>query len=130
MQGERRLVELAGKAAIEFRVLLGRHIGLGLGPDRRAVGDAALLGAEFLDEIDWHRDRAGMVADDALERARLEEFLRGVIQMKGDGRPALRRVFEGERRDGERAFAVGRPAPGLAASGAMGVDGDVVRHHE
>ncbi len=84
MQGQRRLVELAGKAAIEFGVLLLRHLGFGLGPDRRAVGDAALLGAELLDEVDRHRDRAGMVADDALERPRLEEFLRGVVEMKGD----------------------------------------------
>ncbi len=75
MQGERRLVELAGKAAIEFRVLLRRHLAFGLGPNGRAVGDAALLGAELLDEVDRHGDRAGMVAHDALERPRLEEFL-------------------------------------------------------
>ena len=130
MQGQRRLVELAGKAAIEFRVFLGGHLGLGLRPDRRAVGDAALLGAEFLDEIDRHRDRAGMVADDALERARLEEFLRGVVQVEGDARAALRRVFKWERRDGEGALAVRRPAPGLVGSSAAGVDDDLVRHHE
>ena len=106
MQGQRRLVELAGKPAIEFGVLLLRHLGLGLGPDRRAVGDAALLGAEFLDEIDRHGDRAGMVAHDALERARLEEFLRGIVQMQGDAGSALRRVFERQRRDGEGALAV------------------------
>ena len=106
MQGERRLVELAGKAAVEFGILLLRHLGFGLGPDRRAVGDAALLGAELLNKVDWNRDRAGMVADDALERARLEEFLRSVIKMKGDAGSALRRVFERERRNGEGAFAV------------------------
>ena len=84
MQGQRRLVELAGKAAIKFRVFFRRHLGLGLGPDRRAVGNAALLGPELLDEIDRDRDRAGMVAHDALERAGLEEFLRGIVQMQGD----------------------------------------------
>ena len=106
MQGQRRLVELAGKAAIEFRVFLRRHLGFGLRPDRRAVGDAALLGAELLDEVDRNRDRAGMVADDALEGAGLEEFLRGVVQVEGDAGSALRRVFERERRNGEGALAV------------------------
>ena len=101
MQGQRRLVELAGKAAIELRIFLRRHVGLGLRPDRRAVADAALLGAEFLDEVDRHGDRAGMVAHDALERPRLEKFLRGVVEVQGDARAALRRVFEGKRGDRE-----------------------------
>ncbi len=101
MQGERRLVELAGKSAIEFGVFFRRHLGFGLGPDRGAVGDAALFGAELLDEVDRHRDRAGMVAHDTLERAGLEEFLRGVVQMQGDACAAFRRVFEWQRRDGE-----------------------------
>ena len=130
MQGQRGLVELAGQAAIEFRVFFGRHLGLGLRPDRRAVGDAALLGAEFLDEVDRHRDRAGMIAHDALERPRLEEFLRGVVEVQGDAGAALRRVFEGERRNGEGALAVRGPAPGLVRPGAVGVDRDFVRHHE
>ncbi len=110
--------------------MLFRHIGLGLRPDRRAVRDAALLGAEFLDEVDRNRDRAGMVAHDTLEGAGLQEFLRGVVQMKGDAGSALRRVFEGQGRDGERALAVRRPAPGFVRSGAAGVDGDFVGHHE
>ena len=84
----------------------------------------------FSIEIDRHRDRAGMVADDALEGAGLEEFLRGVVQMKGDAGAALRRVFKRERRDGEGALAVRRPAPGLVGSGAAGVDDDLVRDHE
>ena len=130
MQSERRLVELAGKRAVEFGVLLLRHLGLGLGPDRRAVRDAALLGAELLDEVDRHRDRAGMVADDALERPRLEEFLRGVVQVKGDAGPSLRRVFKRQRGDGERALAIRGPAPGFVRSGPVGIDGDFVRHHE
>ena len=130
MQGQRRLVELAGKAAIEFRVFFRRHLGFGLGPDRRAVGDPALLRAEFLDQVDRHRDRAGMVADDTLEGAGLEEFLRGVVQVEGDAGSALRRVFERERRDGEGALAVGRPAPGFVGSSPAGVDDDLVRDHE
>ena len=106
MQGERGLVELAGKAAVEFGILLFRHLGFGLRPDRRAVGDAPVFGAELLDEIDRHRDRARMVAHDALERARLEEFLRSVIEMKRDAGSALRRVFERERRNAEGALAI------------------------
>ena len=50
--------------------------------------------------------------------------------MKGDARAALRRGFERERRDGERALAVRRPAPGLVGPGAAGVDHDFVRDHE
>ena len=50
MDGQRRLVELAGEAAVEIGVVLGRDLGLGLGPERRAVGDAARLGAGLLDE--------------------------------------------------------------------------------
>ena len=50
--------------------------------------------------------------------------------MKGDARPALRRVFERQRRDGEGALAVRRPAPGLVRPGAARVDGDFVRDHE
>ncbi len=75
MQGERGLVELAGKAAIEFGVFLRRHFRLGLHPDRRAVADAALLGSELLDQIDRHGDRARMIAHDPLKRPRLKEFL-------------------------------------------------------
>ena len=41
------LVELAGKAPIKLGVFLGRHLGFGVRPDRRAVADAALFGAEF-----------------------------------------------------------------------------------
>ena len=130
VEGQSGLVELAGKAPIKFGVFLGRHLGFGVGPDRRAVADAALFGAEFLDEVDRHRDRAGMVADDALERPGLEEFLRGVDEVKRHAGPALRRVFERERRDGERAFAVRRPAPRLLSPGAARVDGHFVRDHE
>ena len=53
-----------------------------------------------------------------------------VVEMKGDAGAALRRVFERERRDGERALAVRRPAPGLACSSAAGVDDDLVGDHE
>ncbi len=130
MEGERRLVELAGQAAIEFRIFLRRHLGLGLRPDRGAVGDAALLGAELFDEVDRHRDRAGMIAHDALELSRLEEFLRRVVEMEGDARAAPWRVVEFKRGDGERALPVRRPAPGLVRSGAAGVDGHVVGDHE
>ena len=47
MQGQRRLVELAGEAAIEFGIFLRRHFRLGLRPDRGAVGDAALFAPSF-----------------------------------------------------------------------------------
>ena len=50
--------------------------------------------------------------------------------MKRDARSALRRVFEWQRRDGEGALAVRRPAPGLVRPGAAGVDDDLVRDHE
>ncbi len=45
-------------------------------------------------------------------------------------RAALRRVFERQRRDGEGALAVRRPAPGLVRPGAVRIDGDFVRDHE
>src|SRR5208282_6857619 len=104
--------------------------GLRLGPDRRPVGDASLLGADLLDEVDRHRDGAGMVAHDALEPAGLCEFLRFVIEMKGDARAALRRGFERERSDGEGALAVRGPAPSLTGPSAARVDHDLVGDHE
>ena len=76
MEGQRRLVELAREAAVELGIFLRRHVGLGLGPDRGAVADPALLGPELLDEVDRHGDRAGMLAHDALELPRLGEFMR------------------------------------------------------
>ena len=60
----------------------------------------------------------------------LGKFLRGVIEMKGDARPALRRGLERERSDGEGALAVRRPAPGLVGPGAARVDHDLVGDHE
>ena len=74
MHGQRRLVELAGEAAIEFRVFLRRDVGLRLRPDRRAVGDAARLRARLVDEVDRHGDRAGMFAHDALEAERVRDI--------------------------------------------------------
>ena len=101
MQGQRRLVELAREAAVELGIFLRRHVGLGLGPDCGAVADAALLGPEFLDQVDRHGDRARVLAHDALELPRLGELMRFVVEVKGDPRAALRRGFERERRNGE-----------------------------
>ena len=72
MEGQRRLVELAGEAAVELGVVLGRDLGFGLRPDRRAVREAFGLGARLLDEVDRHGDRARMVADDPLDPPRVE----------------------------------------------------------
>ena len=101
MQRQRRLVELAREAAVELGIFLRRHVGLGLGPDRCAVADAALLGPEFLDQVDRHGDRARVLAHDALEPARLGELMRFVVEVKDDARTAFRRGFERERRNGE-----------------------------
>ena len=101
MQRQRRLVELAREAAVELGIFLRRHVGLGLGPDRCAVADAALLGPEFLDQVDRHGDRARVLAHDALELPRLGELMRFVVEVKDDARTAFRRGFERERRNGE-----------------------------
>src|SRR5579863_2603515 len=71
-----------------------------------------------------------MVANDALELPRLDEFLRGVVEVERDARAAPRRGFERQNRDGEGALAVGRPAPGFVRSGAPRIDDDLVRDHE
>ena len=96
MKGQRRLVELAGEATVEFGIFLRRHLGLGLGPDRRAVGDPALLGSELLDQVDRDRDRAGMLAHDPLEPARLGEFVRSLVEVKDDAGSSLRRGFRAQ----------------------------------
>ena len=44
--------------------------------------------------------------------------------------PRFGAFSSGERRDGEGALAVRRPAPGLVRPGAVRVDGDFVRDHE
>src|ERR1700722_7034047 len=71
-----------------------------------------------------------MVAHDALEGPRLEEFLRGVVQMKGHAGSAPRRGFEWKRRNGEGALPVRRPAPGLARPSPACIDRDFVGDHE
>ncbi len=50
--------------------------------------------------------------------------------MKRDARAALGRIFKWERRDGEGALAVRRPAPCLVRPGAARVDDDIVGDHE
>jgi len=60
----------------------------------------------FLDEVDRHGDRAGIGRARCARGFAAEEFLRGVVEVKGDAGSALRRVFKREGRDGERAFAV------------------------
>ncbi len=107
MHGQRGIVELAGEAAIELGVFLGRDFRFRLGPDRRAVGDAAGLRAGLVDKVDRHRDRAGMLAHDAIEAMGLEIFLRSVVEMQDDARAARGRLIERQMRDGVGALAVG-----------------------
>ena len=130
VHGQRRLVELAGEAAVEFGVFLRLDLGLRLRPDRRAVGDAAGLGARLVDKVDRHRDRARMLAHDPLDPPGVGELVRGVVEMEDDARAALGRGLERQRRDGERPLAVGRPAPGLGSAGPPRLDHDLVGDHE
>ena len=67
VHGQRRLVELAGEAAVELGVFLRLDVGFRLRPDRRAVGDALGLRARLVDEVDRHGDGARMLVDDALD---------------------------------------------------------------
>ena len=130
VHGQRRLVELAGEAAIELGILLRRDVGLRLRPDRRAVRDPLRLRARLLDEIDRHGDAARMIADDPLDPPRVEEFLRLGVQMEDDARAADGRGVERERGDGKGALAVRRPAPGVLRSRAARLDHDLVGDHE
>ena len=95
VHGQRRLVILAGEAAVEFGVFLGRDLRLRLRPDRGAVGDAARLGARLVDEVDRHRDRAGMLAHDALDACGLGVFVRCFVEMQRDARAARGRASSG-----------------------------------
>src|SRR5208337_4523482 len=99
-----RLVELACEAAVELDVVLGLDVGLGLRPDRRAVGDPLRLLARLADKIDRNGDRAGMLADDSLDPPRIEELLRLGVEMQDDPRAARRRLVERERGDCERTL--------------------------
>ena len=131
MDGQRRLVELPGNAAVEIGVFRGLDLGLRLGPQRRAVGDLRRLGARLLDDRDRHRHVAGLRLDHALDGVALGVGLGVVHQMQHDAgaaRAARRRASAG--RDRERALAVGRPAPGLVAAGAARDHVDAVGDHE
>src|SRR6516225_12081242 len=66
VDGERGLVEQSGEAAVEVGVVSRADIGLGLGPQRRAVGDLGRLRAGLLDYCDRHRHMAGLRLDDPL----------------------------------------------------------------
>ena len=59
-----------------------------------------------------------------------QELLRLVVEMESDPRAALGRFVERQRRDGERALAVGRPAEGVRLAGAARLDHDLVGDHE
>ena len=130
VQRQRRLVELAREAAVEFGIVLGLHLRLGLRPDRRAVGDAARLGARLLDEVDRNGDGAGMIADDPLDLPGFGVVVRLRVEMEDDPGAARRRGVEGEGGDAEGALAVGRPAPGLTCPGGTRFDHDLVGDHE
>jgi hypothetical protein len=67
MDGERRLVELPGEAAVEIGVVGGGDVALRLGPERDAVGHLHGLGARVLDDRDRHRHMPRLLADDPLQ---------------------------------------------------------------
>ena len=127
---QRRLVELAGRAAVEVGVFLGLDLGARLGPQRGAVGDFGGLGAWLVHDGDRHRNVAGLIADDPLQLEALDVVLGAVHQLQHHAGAARRRCVRGDWHQRERAFAVGRPQPRLVRSGAAGEHIDPLGDHE
>ena len=130
MDGQRRLVEVAGEAAVEIGVVGRGDLGLRLGPQRDAVGDLGRLGARLLDDRDRHRHVARLLPDDPLQREALGEGLGILHQMEDDAGAARGRRGERHRRHREGALAVRGPQRRLLGAGAAREHVDAVRHHE
>ncbi len=130
MQGERRLIELAAEAAIEFGVVFRADRAFRLRPQRRAVGQAAWLLAQRFDQGDRHRDCARMFTQDLLDPRRLEIFGCLAFQTKDDAGAARRRGFESQRRDRKCPFPVGTPKMRLVRPRPSRLDVDALGDHE
>ena len=115
-----RLVELSGNAAIKIGVVGRLDFGFRLGPKRGTVADFGGLGAGLFDNRNRHRHVTRLRPDEALDRRPFGVAGRIRHQMQYDAGAPPRRLGRHriDRRDGEAAFAVGRPHPGRVRTGA------------
>ena len=97
MNGEGRLVELPGDAAIEVGIVGSRDLGPWLGPECGAVGDLSGLRAGLLDNRDRHGHVPGLGLDDPFERMALGIVAGIVHQMEQHARAPRRRVGQRNR---------------------------------